>query len=153
MRRMTMALTGAALMAAAPSVARAQAYEVWAIDQGTATVHIYNEELEERARLDLGPHGVRVPHMVDFTPDGAHALIAATASGNVAVVRAAARRVGAVLPRGRASHAATVRPDGRQAIVAVIGDPRVERDGKLVEIRIDPQAGGIEFGRGLVLTE
>ena len=116
-------------------------YEVWAIDQGTATVHVYNDRLEETAKLDLSSHGVRVPHMVDFTPDGAYALIAATASGNVSVIRAADRQVVAVLPTGPASHAATVRPDGRQAIVSVIGDPKVERDGKLVEIRIDFKQG------------
>src|SRR5918995_1102063 len=146
------ALTTAVLLAAS-ATARAQTYEVWAIDQGTATVHVYNEQLEETAKLDLGSHGVRVPHMVDFTPDGAYALIAATASGNVSVVRAADRQVVAVLPTGPASHAATVRPDGRQAIVSVIGDPRVERDGKLVEIRIDSQAGKFELGRSLVIAE
>lgn len=151
MRHTTVML--AATLMAAPTAAGAQTYEVWAIDQGTATVHIYNEALEERARLDLGAHGVRPPHMVDFTPDGAYALVAATASGNVAVVRAADRQVVAVLPTGPTSHAATVRPDGRQAIVAVIGDPRVERDGKLVEIRIDPQAGRFELGRSLVIAE
>jgi hypothetical protein len=46
-----------------------------------------------------------------------------------------------------------VRPDGRQAIVSVIGDPKVERDGKLVEIRIDSQAGKFELGRSLVIAE
>jgi DNA-binding beta-propeller fold protein YncE len=147
-----LALTGAILLAAS-ATARAQTYEVWAIDQGTATVHVYNDRLEETAKLDLSSHGVRVPHMVDFTPDGAYALIAATASGNVSVIRAADRQVVAVLPTGPASHAATVRPDGRQAIVSVIGDPKVERDGKLVEIRIDSQAGKFELGRSLVIAE
>src|ERR671911_734632 len=142
-----------AVLTAAPSAARAQAYEVWAVDQGTATVHVYNGELEEVAKLDLGAHGVRVPHMVDFTPDGAYALIAATASGNVSVVRTADRQVVAVLPTGPASHAATVRPDGRQAIVSVIGDPKVERDGKLVEINMDPQAGKFELGRSLIIAD
>ena len=80
-----LALTAAALLAAS-ATARAQRYEVWAIDQGTATVHIYNDQLEETAKLDLSSHGVRVPHMIDFTPDGAYALIAATASANVSVV-------------------------------------------------------------------
>src|ERR671910_2694919 len=91
--RIRMALAAAVALMAAPTAARAQAYEVWAVDQGTATVHVYNEQLEEVAKLDLGAHGVRVPHMVDFTPDGAYALIAATASGNVSVVRTADRQV------------------------------------------------------------
>jgi DNA-binding beta-propeller fold protein YncE len=143
----------AAVLLAASATARAQTYEVWAIDQGTATVHIYNERFDETAKFDLSGHGVRVPHMIDFTPDGAYALIAATASGNVSIVRTADRQVVAVLPTGPASHAATVRPDGRQAIVAVIGDPKVERDGKLVEITIDVQARKFELGRTLVIAE
>lgn len=48
---------------------------------------------------------------------------------------------------------ATVRPDGRQAIVPVISDPEVERDGKLVETRTDVKAGKFELGRSLVITE
>src|SRR5688572_6150814 len=142
-----------AVLLATSATARAQTYEVWAIDQGTSTVHVYNERLEETAKLDLSGHGVRVPHMIDFTPDGTYALIAATASGNVSIVRAADRQVVAVLTTGPASHAATVRPDGRQAIVAVIGDAKVERDGKLVEITIDAQAGKFELGRSLVVAE
>lgn len=150
--RIRLALVATALLLA-PATADAQRYEVWAMDQGTAMVHIYNDKLEEAAKLDMAPHGVRAPHMIDFTPDGAYAVIAATASGNVSVVRTADRQVVAVLPTGPASHAATVRPDGRQAIVAVIGDPKVERDGKLVEITIDPQAGKFELGRSLVIAE
>ena len=152
MRIRMMALAAAALMAA-PATAGAQSYEIWAMDQGTATVHIYNDKLEETAKLDMAPHGVRVPHMVDFTPDGAYALIAATASANVSVVRTADRQVVAVLPTGPASHAATVRPDGKQAIVAVIGDPKIERDGMLVEITIDAASGKFELGRKLVIAE
>jgi DNA-binding beta-propeller fold protein YncE len=142
----------AAALLAIGAAAQAQNYEIWAVDQGTATVHIYNDKLEETAKLDMTPHGVRVPHMIDFTPDGAYALIAATASANVSVVRTKDRQVVAVLPTGPASHAATVRPDGRQAIVAVIGDPKIERDGKLVEITIDPQTGKFEIGRSLTIA-
>ena len=101
----------AAALLAIGAAAQAQNYEIWAVDQGTATVHIYNDKLEETAKLDMTPHGVRVPHMIDFTPDGAYALIAATASANVSVVRTKDRQVVAVLPTGPASHAATVRPD------------------------------------------
>ena len=35
----------------------------------------------------------------------------------------------------------------------MIGDPKVERDGKLVEINIDPQAGKFELGRSLMIAE
>ena len=87
------------------------------VHQGTATVHIYNDKLEEAAKLEMTPHGVRVPHMIDFTPDGAYALIAATASANVTVVRTKDRQVVATLATGPASHAATVRPDGCRVTV------------------------------------
>jgi hypothetical protein len=46
----------AAVLLAASATARAQTYEVWAIDQGTATVHVYDERLEETAKLELSGH-------------------------------------------------------------------------------------------------
>ncbi|MEX1103052.1 MAG: hypothetical protein WED87_02310, partial [Dehalococcoidia bacterium] len=64
------AILAASLQAAsafASSAARAQNYEVWAIDQGTNIIHIFNSMLEEVAKIDMGAHGVRVPHMIDFT--------------------------------------------------------------------------------------
>ena len=145
-------LAAAAGIVIAPA-ASAQNYEIWAMDQGTGTVHIFDASLNEVAKIDMSAHGVRVPHMIDFTPDYAYALIASTASGDVSVVRTADRKVMEVFKTGPATHAATVRPDGQQAIAAVIGDPKVERDGKLVEIVIDPQAGTFKLGRTLVIAE
>jgi DNA-binding beta-propeller fold protein YncE len=133
--------------------ANAQNYEIWALDQGTNMVHVLNAKLEEVARLDMSAHGVRVPHMIDFTSDGAYAFIASTASGDVSVIRAADRAVVAVLKTGPGTHMAVVKPGDGAVIVDVIGDPKVNRDGKLVEIVIDKQSGTFKLGRNLVIAE
>ena len=58
-------------------------YEVWAMDQGTHVVHIFNASLEEIATIDLGAQGAKVPHMIEFTSDYRYAFVASPASGNV----------------------------------------------------------------------
>jgi DNA-binding beta-propeller fold protein YncE len=133
--------------------AAAQNYEIWALDQGTNMVHVLNAKLEEVARLDMSAHGVRVPHMIDFTSDGAYAFIASTASGDVSVIRTADRAVVAVLKTGPGTHMAVVKPGDGAVIVDVIGDPKVNRDGKLVEIVIDRQSATFKLGRSLVIAE
>lgn len=141
------------LAATSSTPANAQNYEIWALDQGTHMVHVLNDKLEEVARLDMSAHGVRVPHMIDFTSDGAYAFIASTASGDVSVVRAADRAVVAVLKTGPGTHMAVVKPGDGAVIADVIGDPKVARDGKLVEIVIDRQSGTFKLGRSLVIAE
>ena len=131
----------------------AQNYEIWALDQGTHTIHIYNPKLEEVGRIDMMPHGVRVPHMIHFTSDYAYAFIASTASGNVSVIRTADRAVVAVLSTGPGTHMAVVKPDDSAVIADVIGDSKVPRSGKLVEITINKQKGSFALGRSLVISE
>jgi len=48
---------GAAIAATA---APAQDYEIWALDQGTHMLHVFDTDLEEVATVDLGAAGVRV---------------------------------------------------------------------------------------------
>jgi DNA-binding beta-propeller fold protein YncE len=136
-----------------PAAANAQDYEIWAIDQGTNIVHIYNTKLEEVGRIDMGAHEVRVPHMIHFTSDYAYAFIASTASGDVSVIRTADRVLVSLLKTGPATHMAVVKPDDSAAIVDVIGDPKAPRSGKLVEITIDKQKGSFAIGRSLVISE
>jgi len=142
---------GAVLSPAAPL--RAQDYEIWALDQGTHKVHILNSKLEEIAGIDMTVHGVKVPHMIDFTSDYAYAFIASPSSGDVSVVRTADRAVVAVLRTGPGTHMAVVKPDDSAAIAAVIGDPKVPRDGKLVEIITDQPNSTFKIGRSLVIAE
>jgi DNA-binding beta-propeller fold protein YncE len=91
--------------------------------------------------------------MIDFTPDYAFAFLASTASGDVSVIRTADRTVVAVLKTGPGTHMASVKPDGSSVLADVIGDPKVPRDGKVVEITIDRQNDAFKIGRSLVLAE
>lgn len=144
---------GALALSLVAGAARAQNYEIWALDQGTHTVHIYNPKLEEVAKIDMSAYGVRVPHMVDFTPDGAYAFIASTASGDVTVIRTGDRSVASIIKTGPGTHMARVSPDGRTIIADVIGDAKVPRDGKLVEIKWDQKAASYAPARALVIAE
>jgi len=128
-------------------------YEVWAMDQGTHVVHIFNPTFDEVARIELEPLGMRVPHMLEFTSDYRYAFVAAPATGNVAVIRTADRQVIAMLPTGPRTHHAAVAPDDRTVIVSVIGAPNAPWDGKLVEIVVDPDAETFTVGRELVLAD
>jgi DNA-binding beta-propeller fold protein YncE len=148
-----LALAFAASIGLAAGAANAQKYEVWAVDQGTGTVHVFDPTLREVDRIDLGAQGVRVPHMIDFTADHAYAFIASPGSGDVTVIRTGDRKVLAVLKTGPRTHMASVNPDGKTAIAAVIGDPKVPRSGKLVEITIDRQGEGFRLGRSLVIAD
>lgn len=128
-------------------------YEIWALDQGTNRLHIYSADLKETDRIDLGAKGARTPHMIDFTSDGAYAFIASTGSGDVTVVRTADRAILAQLKTGPGTHMATVSPDGRSAVVAVIGDLKAPATGVLTEIRIDTTKKTFTLGRSLKVSE
>jgi YVTN family beta-propeller protein len=121
-------------------------YEVWALDQGTNTIYILTPELEVAETIVL-PDTIDMPHMIDFTSDGAYAFIANVASGNVAVVRAADREVVSVIPTGTGTHYAGVVPGDETVVVAVIGDRH------LVEIAIDPANESFLLGRHLVVAD
>ncbi len=138
--------------ALAATAAAADDYEIWALDQGTHVLHIFDRALDEIATVDLGEAGVRVPHMIDFTSDGAYAFIASTGSHDITVIDAETREIVEIFDTGPRTHAATVLPDDSAVIAAVIGDADEYRDGKLVEITIDGE-GGFEIGRELVIAE
>ena len=133
--------------------ASAQNYEIWAADQGTNVVHVYNQDLKEVAKIDLGALGTRVPHMIDFTSDGAYAFVASTGSGDVTVIRASDRQIVQVFKTGGRTHMANVTPDDRMVIADVMGDPKEPRSGKLVEITIDKAGGKFAMGRSLTIAE
>jgi DNA-binding beta-propeller fold protein YncE len=145
------AAIAAGLLAAAP--ADAQDYEVWALDQGTNIVHVYNANLAEVAKIDMNRYGVAIPHMIDFTSDYEYAFIASPKSGDTTVIRTADRSVLGVFKTGPGSHMATVKPDDSAVIVSVIGAADVERDGKLVEITIDRANNSFAIGRSLVIAK
>ena len=141
------------LMPAGSQAASPMNYEIWALDQGTNQAHIYSSDLKESHRIDLAARGVRTAHMIYFTSNGAYAFIASTGSGDVTVVRAGDRAIVAQLATGPGTHMATVGPDDRSAIVAVIGNPKAPGTGKLVEIRADRAKESFTLGRSLVISE
>jgi hypothetical protein len=144
----------AASLAAMSTTALAQEadYEIWALDQGTHMLHIYDDALEEVDRIDLGAESIEVPHMISFTPDHSHAVIASTRSGDVTVIRTGDRKIVASIKTGPGTHMAGARPDGGAIIADVIGAGDVPRDGKVVEITAG-DAGSFTLGRELVIAE
>lgn len=128
-------------------------YEIWAMDQGTHIVHVFNSSLDEIAKIDLGSQGARVPHMIEFTADQRYAFIANPSTGNVAVVRAPDRRLVALLTTGPRTHHAAVAPGSRKVLVSVIGAVNVPWDGKLVELDADLANERFTLGRQLVLAD
>lgn len=146
-------LTAAWLGACSPSTPGPPAYEIWAMDQGTHQIHIFGPDLEEISRIDMEAHGARVPHMIDFTADDRYAFVAHPATGNVAVIRAADREVITVLATGPRTHAVTVAPGDRMALVAVIGAAAEPWDGRIVELLLDASNERFEIGRSLKVAE
>jgi DNA-binding beta-propeller fold protein YncE len=146
-------LIAAAVLFCPASPVAAQDYEIWAMDQGTNTLHVYNSKLEEVGRIDMGAEGLKVPHMIDFTSDYAYAAVAHPSSGNVAVIRTSDRKIIATLATGPGTHMATEKPDDSAILVAVIGDAKVPKDGKVVEITIDRESETFKIGRSLVIAE
>lgn len=128
-------------------------YEIWAMDQGTHIVHIFNPALQEIGKIDLGSQGAKVPHMIEFTADQRYAFIANPSTGNVAVVRAPDRKLVALLETGPRTHHAAVAPGSRWALTSVIGAIKVPWDGKLVEINIDLPNERFTLGRQLMLAD
>jgi DNA-binding beta-propeller fold protein YncE len=133
--------------------AAAERYEVWAIDQGTHIAHIFDQDLQEVATIDLGAEGVEVPHMLEFTSDYRYAFVAAPATGNVAVIRTEDREVVAVIPTGPRTHHAAVAPDDRSVLVSVIGAAGEAWDGRIVEIEVELEAESFTPGRELFVAQ
>ena len=106
--------------------APARDYEIWALDQGTHKLHILNSKLEEVGQVDMTAHGVRVPHMIDFTPDYVEAVTGVPAEDvaqfarEFATVQPSVIRMGVALER-HAGGGQTVR--AVCAIPALAGRP------------------------------
>jgi DNA-binding beta-propeller fold protein YncE len=146
---LALVLTGCAAFGDSP------AHEVWALDQGTDRIHIYEADHEQVAVIDVSPEALRdvepdfdpeagrtVPHMIDFDSRDRYAFVAATAGGATIVIDAAAREVAAVLLTGGGSHMAAVTPDDSAVWVAAIGAEQ------LVEIPLDLDADEPTFAVG-----
>ncbi len=152
-RMVTSTLLAATLgLGAGGTMADSPEYEIWALDQGTHKAHVYNQDLKEVARINLGAHGVEVPHMVEFSSDYRYAAVANVGTGNVAVIRTEDYRVVDILETGPRTHMAGFTPDDSAILVDVIGSTDVERDGMLVEITADLDAEEFGISRELIIA-
>ncbi len=140
------------VLVACSGAAQERAHEVWSLDQGTDRIHVYDEDHEQVAVIDVAPEALRevdpsfdpeagrtVPHMVDFDSGDRYAFVAATAGGVTIVLDALQRSVAAVLPTGAGTHMAAVTPDDSAVWVAAIGAEQ------LVEIPLDLDADAPRF--------
>jgi DNA-binding beta-propeller fold protein YncE len=139
--------------AATDATVATTAFEIWAMDQGTHVIHVFDPEFKEVARIDMEAAGMRVPHMIEFTSDHRYAFVAAPATGNTAVIRTADREIVAMLQTGPRTHHAAVAPDDRTVLVSVIGATDAEWDGKLVEIEVDVENERFTISRELMVAE
>jgi hypothetical protein len=127
-------------------------FEVWTVDQSNTTgtthggtLYVYRgSELRgpaaQRAtpeRIDLGGEASALcsaqtasapvrPHMLLFSPERSHAVLAFVASGHVLFIDAEARKPLACVDVGAQAHAAVPSPDGRYVLVA-------NQNGKLLQ--------------------
>ena len=121
-------------------------YEVWALDQGTDTIYLYEpdsdgygEHGDDVDATDLFAHaetidlnevlddeGPIIPHMIDFTSDYEYAAIACTAGARTLVFRTDDHELVGEIETGPRSHFAGFSPDDAYVHVDVMGDPDEE---------------------------
>jgi DNA-binding beta-propeller fold protein YncE len=137
--------------------------EVWALDQGTDRVHVYDaRSREQTAEIDVSPEALAdagfdaaptgdatVPHMIEFDSRERYAFIASTAGAVTLVVDVDAREVIEVLPTGAGSHHAAVTPDDDAVWVAAIG----AREMVEIQLSLDADEPGFEIDRRLDVAE
>ena len=113
-----------------------EGYEVWALDQGTNTIYIYEAlqepdedepEFEEVDTIDTGEDDGEVPHMIHYSSEYAYAAVACTAGARTLVYRTDDRELVANLETGAGTHFAGFTPDNEAIIVDVIGESKIVR--------------------------
>ena len=112
-------------------------YEIWAADQGTHTIYIYEPAEEEEEddepsfeevdQIDTAADDGLVPHMVDYSSDYAYAAVACTAGARVLVYRTEDRELVGNIETGPGSHFAGFSPDDEYLHVDVIGKDEIVR--------------------------
>jgi len=134
-------------------------YEVWALDQGTDIIYIYepvddeDDEFEVVEEIDLHEtEGVieaddYVPHMADFSSDYEYAAIACTAGGQTLIFDVENHELVEALDTGPSSHFAGFTPDDQQILVDVIGD------GAIQQILVDLDEEEFELGESIEILE
>ena len=123
----------------------ADTYEVWALDQGQDTIHVYepagDDEFDETETIDVNalegvPDEGVVPHMIDFSSDYEYAAVACTAGARTLVFRTEDKELVGNVETGPRTHMASFSPDDEYIHVDVIGDPD-EEYGWIVRLEAD----------------
>ncbi len=129
-------------------------YEVWALDQGTDQIYIYepagDDEFEQVAELDVNEDtddtGL-VPHMLDFSSDYEYAAVACTAGARTLVYRTEDRELVADIDTGAGSHFSGFTPDDEYIQVDAIGE------GAIVRVDADLENEEFEIVDEIVIDE
>ncbi len=131
-------------------------YEVWALDQGTHTIYIYEvhsepdeeePEFEQVDTVDTAAEDGFVPHMIHYSSDYEYAAVACTAGERTLVYRTGDRELVANLETGGGSHFAGFTPEDDAIVVDVIGES------KIVHIDVDLTAEEFEIVDELAINE
>ncbi|NJP38358.1 YncE family protein [Alkalicoccus luteus] len=149
MKKWTAGLLGGVLLIAGATPAAAESdaqYEVWMADQGTDTIHIYNEDHEEIDTIDFDDVGEN-PHMLLFDDDYEYAYAANMGSGTVSVIHGESREVVGTIETDEGAHAAVPNPNGETVLVANTPGE------SLSQISLDHENGEYEVAQELDLTE
>ncbi len=121
-------------------------YEIWAADQGTNTIYIYEPagnpdgEFELVDEIDTGADGGEVPHMVAYSSDYEYAAVACTAGARALIYRTEDRELVGNVETGPGTHFAGFTPDDDALIVDVIGESQIVR----VDVDLDEEAFEID---------
>ncbi len=135
-----------------------EGYEVWALDQGTNTIYIYEAlqepdedepEFEEVDTIDTGEDDGEVPHMIHYSSEYAYAAVACTAGARTLVYRTDDRELVANLETGAGTHFAGFTPDNEAIIVDVIGESKIVRIDVNLEEEFFDIADEIEIDEGV----
>ncbi len=126
-----------------------EGYEIWALDQGTHTIYIYEAhsdpdedepEFEQVDSIDTGADDGLVPHMIHYSSDYEYAAVACTVGMRTLVYRTGDRELVANLETGAGSHFAGFTPEDDAIVVDVIGESKI--------VRIDANLEEEEFETG-----
>ena len=139
-------------------VETADSYEIWALDQGTDIIYIYEpaegdaefnlvEEID-LAELDGTIEATKyTPHMVDFSSDQSYAAVACTSGGQTLVFDTANHELVEAIDSGASSHFAGFTPDDAQILVDAIGE------GAIQQVLVDLDAETFELGETVTLLD
>jgi DNA-binding beta-propeller fold protein YncE len=161
-RRFLGATAGAGLAGVAGCLTTTdEGYEIWALDQGTDTIYVYeahsepNEdavEFDQVGDVDLGDEPLDIegpfsPHTVRFNAAYAYAVVTCPGTDRILVYRAGDRELITAIETGPGTHFATFTPETEDIVVDVLGEQ------KLVHISTDFTERVFEVENEVVLTD